>query len=228
MTDPLSTTASIIAALQAVNAAVGYIVGVKDSSMERERMLVELCGYSGILTVLVEREKDAKGKFASENGAPDGTSCETQTEAKYSKQDDFATEQAWSLTKDSLKMPGGPLEKFAELLSNLNSKLKPPSGWGKVRALKWPFDKKEASRIVKALERYKSFFIMALQYQHTLVIAQNVTSTCTQLYRTLLESIMEDIEGTHLKLDQIQTIQKRNCQHLIRCQASQMTLLYLR
>jgi hypothetical protein len=103
MADPLSISASIIAVLQLTSTVIGYISEVSTASKDRQRVLLEVSSTQGILSAL---------KGLGENaGWP----------------------SSWTLTVQSLNVPGGPPEQFKTALERLASKLKPVEGWKMAR-----------------------------------------------------------------------------------------------
>src|SRR4051812_8352865 len=134
MADPISISTSIIAVLQLNSTVIGYISEVSTASKDRQRVLVEVSSTQGILAAL---------KGLGENvGWP----------------------SSWTLTVQSLNVPGGPLEQFKITLERLASKLKPVEGWKMARkALAWPFQKEEVNQILRLIERQKTLFSLALQ-----------------------------------------------------------------
>ncbi|KAI9843643.1 MAG: hypothetical protein M1837_006225 [Sclerophora amabilis] len=138
MTDPLSTSAGIIAIIQLTGTVVQYLNDVARASNDRHRILLEITSISGILTVL----KDL---------------------AERPQWDDV-----WSTTMKSLNVPNGPLEQFRSALERLALKLEPVRGLKRVeRSLAWPFQKREIDEILGAMERQKTLFNLALQNDHT-------------------------------------------------------------
>ena len=75
--------------------------------------------------------------------------------------------EGWSVTVASLAIPNGPLEQFDSTLKRLESKLRPVSGVRKAtRTLLWPFQKEEIKDILRAIERQKSLFSLAVHNDH--------------------------------------------------------------
>lgn len=58
--DALSISASIISVLQLTGTVVQYLTNVKDSSKDRERLRLELCGVDSILCTLKSKATQAQ------------------------------------------------------------------------------------------------------------------------------------------------------------------------
>ncbi|KAI9838432.1 MAG: hypothetical protein M1837_002487 [Sclerophora amabilis] len=137
MGDPLSITASISSILQVTGTVVQYLNDVKDSTKDRNRLLLEVSSVVGLLYSL----KDLAMK--AESG------------------------DALLASVRSLDSPKGPLEQFKSTLELLGSKLAPAHSSKKVRAaMTWPFQKGEIGEILSAIERHKVLFSLALQRDH--------------------------------------------------------------
>jgi len=130
--DPLSISASIISVLQLTATVVQYLTDVKDSSKDRERLRLELCGIDSIL-------------------------CTLKNKATQAQQGD-----SWSMTLQSLCVADGPLEQFKLTLERLAKILAPPKGSKKViTAVTWPFQKGDVSELLNSVERQKTMFAFA-------------------------------------------------------------------
>src|SRR5436190_21877487 len=69
------------------------------------------------------------------------------------------TEEVSLPTLQSLTVPNGPLEQFQSLLERLAKAL--PLAIGLKKALAWPFQKSEVTKLLSAIERQKVFFSLA-------------------------------------------------------------------
>jgi len=69
----------------------------------------------------------------------------------------------WSTTIKSLSAPKGPLEQCQSMMKLLASKLTRRKVG---EALTWPFRNDEINDILKAIERQKTHFVLALQIDH--------------------------------------------------------------
>ena len=135
--DPLSLSASIIAILTLSVTVVQYLNDVKAATEDRQTVLQEIAYASGLLTLFKNLAEKAEWG------------------------------ETWSVTVTSLATPDGPLEQFRRALEHLVQKLQPVSGIKKaVKALEWPFQKKEIKDILHTIERQKTFFTLALQNDH--------------------------------------------------------------
>lgn len=135
--EPLGLSASIVAVIQLTGTVIQYLNSVKDASRERQKILLELYSVQWMLCILQEQADQ------TEPGDP------------------------WSLTLQSLNLPGGPLTQFKILLDSLTLKLAPVKGLAKIgRVLLWPLEKQEARGILFAIERQKSLFNLAQQNDH--------------------------------------------------------------
>ena len=133
MGDPLSTTASIIATIQLSEKVSKYLCDVKDAPEECYTLLSEVAASKALLEIL-ERKATSAGQ-----GYP-------------------------SDAVNLLNVPNGPLHQFERELKRIESKLGPADGFAKIsKRLRWPFQKREAKNILKAIERQKSLFLLALQ-----------------------------------------------------------------
>ena len=69
----------------------------------------------------------------------------------------------WSTTRKSLSHLDGPLVQCQKEMERLKSKLK-RTKFGEV--LTWPFENDEINKILKAIERQKTSFVLSLQTDH--------------------------------------------------------------
>lgn len=134
MAEPVSLLLGLLGLTERV---VTYLNGVKDSSKDRLRVLVEISSINGLLFSL----KDLASRAES-----DGT---------------------WPSALTSLSVPNGPLQQFKLALEELAVKLAPADSQKDSRViLSWPFKKGEVNALLCRIERQKSMFILALQNDH--------------------------------------------------------------
>lgn len=146
MGDPLSITASIIAVLQLTGTVIGYIKNATGASEDRRLLVLEIRSVAHLIDFLSDLVEQAH-----EQG-----------------------DNKWSATLNSLDGTDGPLKQFEVFLKRLQSKLEPVEGIKKFgKAMSWPFQKKDVSDILLALERYKTLFTLARQNDHMLVLLPN-------------------------------------------------------
>lgn len=140
MAEPLGTVASVLSVLKLALAATEYVKGVKQGSSDRLRLRDELRSTTCLLEMLKDRIED------SEDDAEHG--------AEILKPSSIA-----SLTGED-----GPLGLFKRVLEEIIAKLAPQDRLRRLaRPFKWPFDKKEITELVSALERLKSHFNLVMQ-----------------------------------------------------------------
>jgi NACHT domain len=166
MTDPLSISVGIIAILKLTGTVVQCLNNVARAAEERQRILDEITTISGILTLLKDlAERPQCG-------------------------------DSWSTTMKSLNVPNGPLEQFRSALERLASKLDPVRGLKRVeRSLAWPFQKGEVNEILRAMERQKTLFNLALQNDHTRL---------SQAIRLDIEGLNDRVGEVSQKIAQVQ------------------------
>ena len=137
MSDPLSATASIIAVLQMTATVTQYLKDVKDGADDRMRLRDELRGTVCLLEMLKDRLEDADSS------------------------------KKWWNAIQWLNIPDGPLQLFKKTLELLIAKLMPARGMQKVvHIIKWPFDKTDVDTLLRAIERQKSLFSLAIHNDH--------------------------------------------------------------
>jgi hypothetical protein len=145
--DPLSLTTSILSIVSLTFTVVQYINDVKDSQKERIRLRDEITSASGPLYMLCDRIKQEQKRMSGGRNVP-GT--------------------PWMSCVMELGAPKGPLEKYEEVLRELERRLAPPEGKEKTVAnlrkfLAWPFQRSDIERYILVIERKKSLFQLALQ-----------------------------------------------------------------
>jgi hypothetical protein len=139
MSDSLDVASAIIAILQLTQEVTQYLLEVKDANAERQRILNEITSGVGFLYIL-------KNKAESSSSQND---------------------PALFNTLRTLNTTNGPLDQFKFALTRIAKKVRPETGAKKVyKAFAWPFEKGEVNDLVKAIERQKSLFGIALQNDH--------------------------------------------------------------
>lgn len=184
MGDPLSVTASIIAALQLTASAVKAINEIKDASKDCSLILLELNHTNGILMMLNDSVESAKD------------------------------EPTWLTTIEALAVPDGPLALFKTTLERLLSRVEPVRGLRKAgRALIWPFKKQEVKDILDSIERQKLLFTLAFQNDSLLVlpivIPPQYVSPLT-MSRALSRHIKSDVAKVKVVVDHLAKISLGN------------------
>lgn len=139
MSDPLGTTASVIAVLQLAAQATQYVKDVKHGSADRMQLRNELRSTTCLLEMLKDRIEDSED-----------TSDPDQALKPASIQ--------------SMAGPDGPLNAFKRLLESIVAKLAPQDTLRRMaQPFKWPFERKDIVELLAALERLKSHFNLVLQ-----------------------------------------------------------------
>ncbi|RYP77300.1 hypothetical protein DL769_003449 [Monosporascus sp. CRB-8-3] len=135
--DPLSVTASIIAALQLSAKVLAYLNDVKDASKDRTLCAIETSNMYRLLFNL--RDRVEEGDF----------------------------EKPWYTAVRALAVENGPLDQFKQALETLQTMLTDGGRLKKVgEALMWKFKKEEVASILGRMERLKSLVEIALQMDH--------------------------------------------------------------
>ncbi len=135
--DPLGTTASIIAVIQLSSTVVQCISTATGATRDRRRLRSEVQACDDILQQLRDESDESE---------------ESKT---------------WSDTIKALEAPGSPLGLLKAALTIVQDKLQPKDGYHKaVAVLKWPFQEKEAEKIIGAVTREKRLLELALSNEH--------------------------------------------------------------
>lgn len=136
MADPLSILGGIALLIQTGDKVIGYIKKVKESPNDRMRLLVEVKSTIMLCGTLQD--------FVEMNG-----------------------EKEWASTFKLLNNENGPIAQLQENLNLLERRLASASNKDNyLKALKWPFDKKEIQEILVNIERQKSLFQIAQENDH--------------------------------------------------------------
>ena len=137
MTDPLSVTASLIAVLQLSAEATKYLKEIRHGSADRVRLRDELRNATCLLEMLKDRTEDPE---------------------------DEVNQALKPSAVSSLTAPDGPLASFKRLLEDIVAKIVPQD---RLRIFAqpfvWPFNKRDISDMLDALERLKSHFTLIMQ-----------------------------------------------------------------
>ena len=138
--DPASLAASLSTIIQASAEVIKYFRAFINGSKERREWFLELCQLHHILTILDDHNSEAAGNPS----------------------------KSWSSIVDSLATKDGPISQLEDLFKRLKSRLEEPKhGIKKLGgALIWPFKRSEINELFTAVERYKSYFIFALDNDH--------------------------------------------------------------
>jgi hypothetical protein len=139
MSDGLDITSGIIAVLELTQEVIQFLLEVKHANADRQRILTEITSAHSLLVLL-------KDKAESSPAEGDSTLFNTLT---------------------TLNTTNGPFDQFKAVLERIAKKLRPQKGLKKVyNALTWPFEKGEVDELLKAMERQKFLFGIALQNDH--------------------------------------------------------------
>lgn len=147
MSDPLGTTASIIALLQLTKTIVNYVREVKDGSEDRVRLRDSILSTVSIMEML---------KFRFEDARTEGV--EASLESKMN-------------VKAPLKELKRILEDLAAKLTSASKRERV------IQTIKWPFEKKEVNVLLSSIETQKSFFGLAIQNEHMWACNQLIWKT---------------------------------------------------
>lgn len=162
MTDPLNTTASITVIIQFSEVA-RYINGSAGAVKERK----QLCDEARTCEFIPQQLKDDA--------------------------DDVEEGNKWSGTIKALDGADVPLDRLRVALSIIKTKLEPKKSLKKAFVtLKWPFDEKEAKKIISAIKHEKTLSNLAL----------------TNNYRNLIQEIKNSNENERQLAELIDAIQK--------------------
>ena len=135
--DPLSTTGSIIAAIQLTTSVIHYLDDVKGAVEDYKRIRSVICSANEILCIPTSKSAAARA------GDP------------------------WSQTLQSLFLPDGPLRHYEMTLQRIEHKMRHTQGPKKViKIVTWPFQKKEVNELLDHLEHQKTLFLLAQQNDH--------------------------------------------------------------
>lgn len=136
MAEPFGILGAVALLVQSSVKVAGYIKGVRGSSSDRQRLLSEINSTVASCQTLQD--------FVEMNG-----------------------EKEWASTLKMLNNANGPIAQLQGCLDHLQRKLHLTSDQDdQVKALRWPFDKKETQEVLVFIERQKSLFQIAQQNDH--------------------------------------------------------------
>lgn len=136
MAEPFGILGAVALLIQSSFKVAGYIKSVKGSSSDRQRLLSEINSTVALCQTLQD--------FVEMNGEKD-----------------------WASTLKLLNDDNGPIAQLQGRLDQLENKLALSSEKDdRMKALKWPFDKKETQDVLALIERQKSLFQIAQQNDH--------------------------------------------------------------
>lgn len=136
MAEPFGILGAIALLIQSSVQVAGYIKSVKGSSSDRQKLLSEINSTVALCQTLQD--------FVEMNGEKD-----------------------WASTLKLLNNDNGPIAQLQVCLNHLESKLALSSDKDdRMKALRWPFDKKETQDVLGIIERQKSLFQIAQQNDH--------------------------------------------------------------
>ena len=122
-------------AIHLTSRIIDYAGKVKDSFEERTRLIAEISAATGILAILKEL-----------SAASDGSKS-TRLDALY-----------------TLANSDGPLVRYFDVLKMIEEQLETGTGFQKTRAtLTWPLRRGKVLESLREVERYKGYFMVALQ-----------------------------------------------------------------
>jgi hypothetical protein len=169
MAEVIGMTASIATLLELSGKILAYLRDVKGSEKDCNRLKLGVRSTQGILETLNETVEDAKAE----------------------------SQEKWSATIRNLNKDEGPLKQIDEALRTLDhilQKASSPTGLRRIgNKFRWPFKKEEVEKWLEAIERQKSFLLLALENDHL----------------ALSRSILDSVKGGFQKWDEIQEDNKR-------------------
>ena len=133
--DPLGITASIISVIQLTETIISFLIDVKDSSSERNKLLYEAQSIHGLLSTLRMRVEGANAQ------------------------------DPWFTSIRGLATEAGPLDQLKQSLESLASKAGLGSSSGLRKTLdkvRWSFEKGEVRETLMRIERLKVLINLAL------------------------------------------------------------------
>jgi hypothetical protein len=131
--DPLSMTASIIAALQLTTTLISYITDVKNATSDQKKVAIEASNLSSLLINL---------RFRVDEARPD---------------------DPWFNQVKLLGTENGPLDQFKHILEKIVEQISSSRTRDRVKsALTWKFAKSEVEDALKRMELLKSLISCAL------------------------------------------------------------------
>lgn len=139
MAEALGLATSVVAIIEAAGKIIKLLKDMKDAQEERRTILASLSSTRAILISLRD--------LLDISNAQD----------------------PWYINARQLDEPGGPLEQFRTLLTNIEVKLIPPGSTAqKMRQrIMWMIDKDEVQHVLNGMERIKSLINIALQLDNT-------------------------------------------------------------
>ncbi|XDG04305.1 hypothetical protein ABKA04_003920 [Annulohypoxylon sp. FPYF3050] len=160
--DPISVSASIIAVIQLSSEVVKYITDVSGATKERIRLREEVLSCESILQELRDGTDNSKG-------------------------------EEWLDTINSLQTSSGPLNRLSVILDIVRSKIQPRDGFEKAfGVLKWPFQEREVSKVIGAMEREKNLLNLALANDSRKLI-QRIEGSAV-LHQQLLAELIQVVD----------------------------------
>ncbi|KAF5566747.1 ankyrin repeat domain-containing protein [Fusarium phyllophilum] len=176
--DPLGATASIIAILQLSTAATHYVVSAKGATKQQRRLHEELRGCEDMLLQL---------KDILENERPGPTR---------------------SPLISLLEGPHSPFKRLETLFESIKAKLYPKKGLARVfSSLAWPFNEKDVSELIDAIQREKDLLQLALGSDSRALLKDFVQTAEENHNRLteLMQSLKQDSDGQKDQLGELST-----------------------
>ncbi|KAF4470193.1 Transient receptor potential channel pyrexia [Fusarium albosuccineum] len=167
--DGLSAAASIIAVIQLTAEATKYIIAASGAQKDRRRLREEIQACESALLQIYDCANDDEDDLngGDENGVT-----------------------RWKKKIEALEGSNAPLYRLAKTLDTVKTKLEPrQSRLSKATAtLKWPFEEKEVTQLVEAIQRERSLLHFALAHKSAQLI-QEIEQTSGENSRLLTDLI---------------------------------------
>ncbi|KAK4170041.1 ankyrin repeat-containing domain protein [Cladorrhinum sp. PSN259] len=162
----IGLAASLVQLIDAVTKALSFLNDIRNAPKERAELAQELAGLLGLLMSLRFRVDDCKPK------------------------------STWFAAVRFLGVPNGPVDQLQEAIGDIAAKVTGPKNQGSLKsAIKWPFQKKDAQRLLAKVERMKSLINLAFQEDLSkLVLSIKADLQMLAQLDTSLESLNEKIE----------------------------------
>ncbi|KAF4997410.1 hypothetical protein FDECE_12088 [Fusarium decemcellulare] len=151
--DGLSAAASIIAVIQLTAEATKYIIAASGAQKDRRRLREEIQACESALLQIYD--------------------CANDDEDNLNGGDDNGVTR-WKKKIEALEGSNAPLYRLAKTLDTVKTKLEPrQSRLSKTTAtLKWPFEEKEVTQLVEAIQRERSLLHFALAHKSAQLIRE--------------------------------------------------------
>ncbi|KAM0545617.1 hypothetical protein ACHAPJ_011232 [Fusarium lateritium] len=192
--DGLSAAASVIAVIQLTTEVTKYCIDAAGALEDRQLLREEVGACGNLLMNLYKLY--ANDVEDNKKGDDNGTRNDT-----------------WANRINVLESENAPLYRLTQTLDAIKTKLRPEQekGFRKIKTiLKWPFDGKEVSKLIEAMQRERSLLQFALTHEST-QLSKEIKETAGENSRQLAELIehikVKSTENDHqvAKLNRILT-----------------------